>query len=987
MAVNNTQGIVLAIFGANAGGHLSSLEANATANGNASLATDLSAAAGLILGVDLSSDAAFTSTVLGNLGIVDGTDGYTLASNYFTTNLAAGAGRGDLVATAVEYLLGSNVDASLTASAAAFSTRVTEGVAYSQGEGASVFGVAQLQTAAGSAATAGEGSSFELTDANDTLNGTAGNDTFTGTTTNLSADDRLIDTSVADNDVFNLTATADPAAMDVTSVETINIDWQGFGTPDIDLDNVSGATVVLSSSKVGYLGNANFDNVSENNVSTGAGVTGTVTVDGAENMTVTSTVADTIDIGTGTAADGLITVNAGAAETVNITGADDVVLVAPSAEAITIDTAFDTADLTLGASGDLTLQGATDATVVIRGETAETNIDLDVQASMTLETITLEGDATIDLDFADDADLSGLDLNNGGAVRVASAPAAAMDIDKVEADLITWETAIAADSTFTGLDGHNYLFEADNGANTLGLVLTTTNDGDADEITLTFEVTQASTFDGAVATNTDFETMNIIADGADDITLGGVDAGTGTVTLQSPTNDLTITNLTAGSVDASTVSTDLVVTQTAAADMAVEVGDADTTFTFKGTSHENSIVLGDGDSTIIFATNTGTAAVVAGDGEVTATAGSLNSGGFTFIGGNGDNAITVDSLTSGSVVITTGDGDNQVDMAPGTLAGAEVSIVFGSGDDEVEFDLGATVTIDADTEIVMNFGTGTDTLDFSAIGGAYTADLTGGTFTAEGLDVIALGANATLVNFDGAFLSGETYTITGAGTVAEQLVVTHDKAGTYDYSGLQLDGTISKATGGLNISGHSGNDIITGTSSGDTIDTGNGVNTVTAGAGADAVTLGSGVDTIVLGTNSQINTTSYAAANTDNTNLDDYNSVDFGSEDVIQLSVANGAYGDGVNFSADTTVNYVHAGSFTADTFADVYASINDAVSETKSTSSVVYIYTATITAGGDVAADNYLVINDGTATVNVDDTMIALSGVTNLDATDFTFG
>ena len=48
MAVNTTQGIVLAIFGANAGGHLTSLDANATANGNASLATDLTAAAGLI---------------------------------------------------------------------------------------------------------------------------------------------------------------------------------------------------------------------------------------------------------------------------------------------------------------------------------------------------------------------------------------------------------------------------------------------------------------------------------------------------------------------------------------------------------------------------------------------------------------------------------------------------------------------------------------------------------------------------------------------------------------------------------------------------------------------------------------------------------------------------------------------------------------------------------------------------------------------------
>jgi len=373
MAVNTTQGIVLAIFGANAGGHLSSLDANATANGNASLATDLSAAAGLILGVDLSSDAAFTSTVLGNLGIAEDSAGYTLASNYFTTNLAAGAGRGDLVAAAVEYLLGSSVDASLADTATAFTTRVTDGVTYSQGEGAAVFGVAQLQSAAGSAATAGAGDSFELTTDDDTLSGTAGNDTFTAAAGTMSADDSITDSSTTDNDTLNVTASS-TVVMDVTNVENVNINWDGYATPTYDLSDVSGSTVTLSSTKAGYLGSANFDNVGSNNLTLGAGVTGTVTVDGAEDSTITNTSAETLTIGVGAAADeadGNMVVDAGAAETVTIEGGDSITLTALSADDITATGGSNLADVitvNAGVDADLTVKGASDAVVNLNSD-------------------------------------------------------------------------------------------------------------------------------------------------------------------------------------------------------------------------------------------------------------------------------------------------------------------------------------------------------------------------------------------------------------------------------------------------------------------------------------------------------------------------------------------------------------------------------------------------------------------------------------------
>jgi len=380
MAVNTTQGIVLAIFGANAGGHLSSLDANATANGNASLATDLSAAAGLILGVDLSSDAAFTSTVLGNLGIAEDSAGYTLASNYFTSNLAAGAGRGDLVAAAVDYLLGSNVDASLADAATSFSASVTAGVEYSQGAGATVFGVAALQSAAGNAATAGAGETFTLTTDDDSFSGTSGNDTFTAAAGTLSADDSITDGSTSDNDTLDVTASS-TVAMDVSNVENININWDGYATPTYDLSDVSGATVTLSSAKQGYLGSANFDSAGSNNITFGAGVTGTATVDGNEDSTITNTAAETLTIGDGTEGDGDVVVDAGAAETVSVDGGDSITLTALSADDITATGGTNLADVitvNAGVDADLTVKGASDAVVNLN---SDADIELTIAAN------------------------------------------------------------------------------------------------------------------------------------------------------------------------------------------------------------------------------------------------------------------------------------------------------------------------------------------------------------------------------------------------------------------------------------------------------------------------------------------------------------------------------------------------------------------------------------------------------------------------------
>jgi len=984
MAVNTTQGIVLAIFGANAGGHLSSLDANATANGNASLATDLSAAAGLILGVDLSSDAAFTAQVLSNLGVVEGTDGYTLASNYFTTNLAAGAGRGDLIAAAVDYLMGSNVDASLSDTATAFSTRVTDGVTYSQGEGASVFGVAQLQTAAGST-SAGVGSSFTLTSDEDTLTGTSGSDTFEGTTTNLSADDRILDSTTTDNDTFNLTATADPVAMDVTNVENININWDAFGSPDIDLDNISGSsTVTLSSSKTGYLGNANFTNVGETNISLGAGVTGTVEIDEAEDNTITNTVAETLNI---TTADGTIVVNAGAAETVLLSGADNATIVATSADDITVQNAFDTLDLTVGVDADVLLDGASDAVITLR---SEADVQLDVNGTFEAETITLAGAGAITLDFAQAADVNGLELVNGGAIILADNFGAASTISDVTHTSITAEASLGADSTVTANDGVSLVFE-DDIVNDLTLVLASADDSSSDSATITVEVTQAGTIDVASSTTTDFETLTLIGDGSSDITMSAkVDVADGTLVLQSPTNDLTISAGIAGTVDATAMTTDLTYDQSGAADATVVLGSGDNDVSLAGTSHESTITGGDGDDNVDFATTTGTAAALLGNGDNVVDVLSVTSGDVIVTTGSGDDVITIDSLTSGEVVVNAGDGDNTIDMDPGTLAGAEVVVNAGNGDDTFEFDSANAVATSATESIAIDLGTGTNTLSFAGM--ASTIDLTAGSFSVAGLNTIAFGGNSDDVVFDGSFLTGQDYRLTGDGDVTDLVFVDHDSAGTYDYSTLQLDGTIAKALGGMDIDGHSGNETITGSDGNDTIDTGDGVNTVTGGLGADSITLGTGKDTIVLGKTSATQTSSFAGANTLADNIDEYIGFDFASEDKIQLSSAAEAYGDGLTLTSSTIINVIDVGSSTvADTFTEMASIFETAASNgTASSATTLYIYYGVETGAGAGTLEDgtYLVINDGVSTITADDTWIKIGGaggVTGLDASDFT--
>lgn len=76
--------------------------------------------------------------------------------------------------------------------------------------------------------------------------GTSGSDTFVGATTTDDSGDIIIDSSSADNDVFNYTVTDSTVALKVAGVENINVTTQvaGSGPNTVDATNFSGAKVL-----------------------------------------------------------------------------------------------------------------------------------------------------------------------------------------------------------------------------------------------------------------------------------------------------------------------------------------------------------------------------------------------------------------------------------------------------------------------------------------------------------------------------------------------------------------------------------------------------------------------------------------------------------------------------------------------------------------------------------------------------------------------
>lgn len=780
-----------------------------------------------------------------------------------------------------------------------------------------------------------------------------------------------MDASLTDADVMNITATADPVAMDVTNVETININWDSYGTPDVDLDNVTGATVVLTSAKSGYLGNANFTNVGENKISVGAGIVGDVDIEGAEDTTITATAARSLDIGGTTNADGTMIINAGVATDVTMVGGDDVTLTGLSANDISLTGGGDSATLNLGVSADVTFTGAADAALTID---SASDITVTVETASVYETLAVTGAGKVALSMEAIADLDAKTVTGATSIAVEGAIDTADLTGIALTTPITFELEAGGNEVLTVATGQSFVFEdAESGVHTVTFQ-TGDDDSTADSVNITLEDIQggALIFDTADA---EIETVNLTVapnsdfDTDDDFTIADLQGNSAAkskfvITSTNTAVAVVLTAADAAEIDASAVKGSFELTAQTTDETITVIGSAtgnNTITDIKGGSTattSGTYVGGTGDDDVTFTGDAGEMTALVGEGDNTITANAVDTGLLAVIAGSGDDTVSATALTTGTVALNLGDGDNEVTL-DGTFNGISASITLGAGDDTVTVD-DATVAAD---EIIIAFGAGTDTL-------AISEDITAGTFTLTGLEALEITDSATVV--DASLLTGKSYTIKASGTLnsnndgfSDVLDVTTATAGSYDFSGLTISTSLTTGLLGLDITGHSGNDTIIATAAADTIATNGGNDKVTGGAGADTITLGAGTDTVVINSGDSGNVLNLQGSNLNT--IDRIVSFVSGT-DKIDMAVAG------------TSTNYTEVDGAGATTFA---AALTLARTALTGDVKYAYVYSVDDTAAGLALATDGITASEGILVYDADgvdggETVIVLAGTAN---------
>lgn len=685
------------------------------------------------------------------------------------------------------------------------------------------------------------GSSFTLTTGTDTIIGTdGGDDTITGAAGTLQAADTVVDGSTTDNDEMNVTLNAAAPAAKISNIENVNFDWDAFGTATIDATNIAGATITVSSSKLGFLGDVKVDGAGGNTIVAGAGADGTLDVNDGTTVTVdggsTSAKVITVDgaatgndsaVVTGGASTTTITVGAtkgfkattvtGGDKTTDITVDDSVTTTVTGGAAgknVTVDGTAGTADsANVTVSTDTTLKvGATTAVETVNvtvGDGNKLTLDSASNLGATANTISSSGSATL---VADAADLSGKTLTNstGGLTIDLTSDAGADDLSKVGFDTLNFKNALAANVKVAS--GANLNADVNLAANAIEGTTGTT-----DTATLTTSKDQ-TVID--VTSGEDIETLNIVSN------LEAADA--------NKTLDITTLNAKKAVITGS----DKVTIGDFAATESIDASGLTGNFTATQSGDNAATVVGSStaDNTVVFSNMTKDASFTGGNGKNTVTATTVTDGSVTVVTGTGVDTIDVEVTSgaggTGSAVVSTGDGNDKVTVEFGGANKETITVQGGGGDDSIKIEGGT----DAADILVVDGGGDTDTIDLNNL------DLTDGNITFSNVEVLDDSGGGAKV--DAALLGGKSYTIQGDGNLATQLDVDVDVAGSYDFSGLTLDNTLTDGIGGLNVTGSGGNDTIVGTSGADAIASGGGTDKITGGAGKDAIDAGGGVTTI-----------------------------------------------------------------------------------------------------------------------------------------------
>jgi len=605
-------------------------------------------------------------------------------------------------------------------------------------------------------------------------------DTVDATTRNsLQTGDDITDASTTDSDVLNANVTVATAAPTMRNVETVNVTGD-FLVTGLALTNVSGTnTLNLSTALAGGTATvtdaaaaaaanivigANVTTVSVTALAAGTGAAG-VTVDGGAATTVALEAGAGTDIFNVTTADGAA-LNLGAvgafaaADTVNVTLNGDA----------TITTAV--------AMGTMNIASATDATV-----TAATAVGTATDFTGA-GNITLSGDAAV-FDAATSIASTGT-----GTLTLDLTTVAGDDVSTVAADVINHNHAGGTGLTMAETSTLNLVADASGGA-TMQLSA-------AGTLTMNVSETQtaAITMGNAVTALTVSATPDAATDTANGavITMADLALDAATVNLAiTGTEALTLTDLSTGAattINALNMSGDLTISEFAANDVTLFLGNGTNSITSTNVAAGFTIEGGSGADTI---TLTGA--------NVTASTVNGNDGNDTILGGG-----NIDDIDGG-------DGDDTINGA----AGAD-TIATGAGADTV------TVASGEDGDVISDFTIGTDTLV-----------LTGAAAAAVALSSITPTAGAYA-------FGGANHDVTLTGATATDLT-----------SSVVLGSSTTAYTlfdGSTNVAGDGDDNLAVATTESASITTGAGADVITLATGvASAVTVAdftAGSDKIVI---------------------------------------------------------------------------------------------------------------------------------------------
>jgi len=618
------------------------------------------------------------------------------------------------------------------------------------------------------------GSSFALTDKDDTFNGTANSDTITGRLEHLGGRDSIIDTNANDQDHMILDAgmSANVAAgATVRGIENITINTAAVRDLTVDVAGFEGMQTLRVKPTADSFANLTVNGLTK------------ATVDAATASSVTlagkvSSTTDDVVVKLNNAAVNVTNDSTNAIETLTISSdvATKVTLAEAAANETTIKTAGD---------GDMTLSmavvnfGATSDTIV-KGNAGKLAVELTGSAATVdttkiaagVDSITFvastSGDSTVTANngqnfILKDASTFTFDMASGNtasndSVNVALADGKTYTVKT--GDLLENITVNAAKgNTITALSGGTVADTATlTGSDTLGLGAVTG-----------FKTLDASAFSGTLNATAALNGLNILGgtgtntvtlaatadsdttfykgtgEGVDNVTLTGadisgtvvVDAGAGadTVTLASSSKIIKVASIDLGA-GANTFEADTDVTGTLLVKGGADVDTFDLTAITVGATGNATIDAGAGNDVItlttVDATSGGTLTINAGDGNDTISVGSAATAGFTIDAGAGDDTITLASQATGAYTVNGGEGNDTVVL---TATAVDYSDVTFSGIES--FKLGGNTTLSAKAfadgaSVAKSAGVATATLTVNAE--ASGADVINLSNVAKGID-------------------------------------------------------------------------------------------------------------------------------------------------------------------------------------------------------------------------------------------------------------